>query len=421
MRLLPPPPVTFARVSGLGFIDGQGAAIAPKGYNLGGWMFIEKFFMEPDPSDIAGPGVIENEHSITDYLNTVYTGQSVPYGGSTGTQFFADWRANFITSDDIAMIAADGATVVRVGVSDFLISDGRAFPILDNLIAQCKANGMMVVIDMATMPGCFNISPNCSIERTAGLWGNDANKAAAIATWVQLATRYRDEPAIFAYDLIGEPSDVSDAELEEFYKALITAIRTVDPNHILVAEGGSFALTSTVFNDGWLLAHDANSVYSVHLYRASGCNPGDTYADFVSAISQYGTDVIAPLVSHGRPWFIGEFGGNCATWVHAACDSLLAVQSNTGLTFATTYFTWKGLRPTAGGEQTKVILNINSGTTPGTPRYIWATLMDKLQAGTAYTQADWDAAFAMIKTTSGSFHFRTVAQGFLQDYFAAPV
>lgn len=418
----------FYKVQGVHFVNPAGNPFKPRGYNLGGWNFIEKFLMEPDSSDLSGPGVVDNERTMTSWLNTFYTGRSVPYGSSTGTQFFKAWRDNFITQTDITMIAAEGANIVRVGISDFVISDGRVLPYLDNLVAWCKSANLCVVLDMGTMPGCFNSSTNCSADGVPRLWGSATNKTAAIATWVTLANRYKDEPAIFGYDLIGEPNGVSDAELQTFYQTLIPAIRAVDPNHILMIEPGSNALNTSVLRNGWLLTTDANSAYSPHLYAAEGCNeppPNNNYNGYVARIQDYAIQQIQPLLSHGRPFYIGEFGGNCGPWVNAATDSLLAAESSSGTTFGATYFTWKGLRPNSDESNAmKPIMNINN--TGSNPRAIWKVLMDTLTRATSgignpdYTQVQWDNAFAAIRTDGGNFHFRAVPQGHLQDYFEAP-
>ncbi len=71
-----------------------------------------------------------------------------------------------------------------------------------------------------------------------------------VALWRKLAARYKDEPAIGAYDLINEPNwdfdgpggdhgckDEKQTALWDFYKELTTAVRQIDQRHMIILEG----------------------------------------------------------------------------------------------------------------------------------------------------------------------------------------
>ena len=74
-----------------------------------------------------------------------------------------------------------------------------------------------------------------------------------IALWRKLAAHYRDETAILGYDLLNEPiSPYSDVDylnprLEPLYRDIVAAIRSVDPNHVVLLAGAQWSTNFAVF------------------------------------------------------------------------------------------------------------------------------------------------------------------------------
>jgi aryl-phospho-beta-D-glucosidase BglC (GH1 family) len=137
---------------------------------------------------------------------------------------------------------------------------------------------------------------------TVKFWDGD-NVALAASIWKHIASRYVGEPVLWGYDLFNEPVPQPGREYE-LLPSLITirdAIRDVDNNHIIVAEGSwwSSDLTKidwtdpmvqsiTGYNEQW----DDNLVYQLHHYGpASGT---------------YGREAFAEKLN--IPVFIGEYG-----------------------------------------------------------------------------------------------------------------
>ena len=77
----------------------------------------------------------------------------------------------------------------------------------------------------------------------------EANQKKMIALWKKLASRYRDNQWIGAYDIINEPNwnftgsnkngcdENSNGPLRDLMVAVTKAIREVDPNHLVIIEG----------------------------------------------------------------------------------------------------------------------------------------------------------------------------------------
>jgi endoglucanase len=86
--------------------------------------------------------------------------------------------------------------------------------------------------------------------------------------WRQLAAHYHDEPAILGYDLLNEPispySDVNylNPQLEPLYRDIVAAIRSVDPNHVVLLAGAQWGTNFAVFDRPF----DSNAVYTYHKF-----------------------------------------------------------------------------------------------------------------------------------------------------------
>ena len=89
--------------------------------------------------------------------------------------------------------------------------------------------------------------------------------------WQKLATRYRDQTAVLGYDLMNEPiSPYSDVDylnprLEPLYRDIVTAIRSVDPNHVVLLGGAQWDTNFAVFGQPF----DRNAVYTYHKFWAN--------------------------------------------------------------------------------------------------------------------------------------------------------
>lgn len=126
---------------------------------------------------------------------------------------------------------------------------------LEQNILWAKQAGILLNLTMQAPPGGFQ-GPGSN----TGFWTNQAYKDRLKALWVEIAKRYRNEPVIGAYDILNEPNPPKDADWQAYAKTLVSAIRAVDPNHLLIVEQ-SFASDVKPF-----LVPDANVMYEFHLY-----------------------------------------------------------------------------------------------------------------------------------------------------------
>ena len=264
--------VSFYSVQGAGFlgvkgeniIDEQGHQVLLRGVGLGNWMLPEGY-MWRFGKDGDRPRRIEK--IVSDLI-----------GPDDAAQFWEEYRKEYITEQDIRRISELGFNSVRPALDARLfLSEGQTptfrqegFELLDNLIRWCGRNGIYVIIDMHAAPGGQtgqNIDDSANDQ--PGLFIDPANQDRLAALWVKIATRYKDEPAVAAYDLLNEPlpkrtgaaAKYKDG-LEPLYMRITKAIRAVDKKHMITVEGADWANDWSVFSTPF----DDNVVYQFHYY-----------------------------------------------------------------------------------------------------------------------------------------------------------
>jgi hypothetical protein len=153
--------------------------------------------------------------------------------------------------------------------------DATSQATLATAVARARSAGLRVVLDAVHLwgPGGFADVPR---------WARTGDSVTTVQTnagpYLQrLAARYRDEPAVAAYDLVNEffrfPID-QNAVLRA-YDALIARVRAVDPRKIVLIEP-TYGDTSIAgkLADFANLTHRTNVVWSIHDYFAGGDDDG---------------------------------------------------------------------------------------------------------------------------------------------------
>jgi Cellulase (glycosyl hydrolase family 5) len=206
------------------------------------------------------------------------------------------------------------------------VFDQTSLSTLDTAVARAKAAGLYVILDeihlwgaggMNDVPGWARTGDSVTTAQTNG------------GGYVKLlAARYRNEPAVAAYDLVNEfyrwPVD-QNAVLRA-YDSLISQVRTVDPAKIVLIEP-TFGDTSIAGSlaDFSNLTNRSNVVWSIHDdfaggdhdgYAADGSQTGDyTWNGTTGYAHPNPGELEAHLLVHvqkmalvGLPIWIGEFG-----------------------------------------------------------------------------------------------------------------
>lgn len=302
----PPAAWTGLRVSGARFVDASGKEFLPRGIGVGEWLNIESYMLGVNlSSDSPGMGETKLRAALEKAM------------GKTGADaFFATWEANVVTADDVATWASWGVNSVRLPINHHAISSAPGvyieggFKVIDAFVAWCKAKGIYVILDLHAAPGAQNCEEmGDTPDGVAHLWKDPATyRKWTIDLWQTIAARYAKEPAVFGYDIFDEPYDVESSgafsggisTLRSMYVDVTTAIRAVDPHHVLFFEGTNWSSIDSKPGgangfEGLAPAWDPQMAWAFHKY----------WDDNTKAAIQGYLDL---RTSTGRPVWNGETG-----------------------------------------------------------------------------------------------------------------
>ena len=266
----------FIHAEGTRLVDGRGETFAVKGINLGNWLVPEgymfKFKQARSPNEIAG------------VISTLL-------GPQAAARFWSEFRDIYIARDDIGFIKAAGFNTVRVPLDwrQFVAPgddgqfEGEGWPLLDRLVEWCRDSGLRVIIDLHAAPGGQTGVNHDNGPGFPLTFYVPRDRQLTIALWQKLAAHYRDETAILGYDLLNEPispyNDVAylNPRLEPLYRDIVAAIRSVDPNHVVLLGGAQWDTNFAVFGRPF----DSNVVYTYHKFWIEPTRDGlQSYVDF---------------------------------------------------------------------------------------------------------------------------------------------
>lgn len=166
---------------------------------------------------------------------------------------------------------------------------------MDYLLSAARARGVFVVVDLSAFRWLLT-SQGIDTNR-ADLWTGFVAKVAA---------RYRTNPAVAYYSILGEPAPPANAaelqSLLDFYRTTSEAIRAADPNHLITV--GGFNHMEDHPELGWWQAIDAlptNDIVAVKTYSQNDL-------DLMPTIAAYGRSAGKPVVDEefGMPQSYGD-------------------------------------------------------------------------------------------------------------------
>ncbi|GAC1576921.1 MAG: hypothetical protein NVS3B24_07310 [Candidatus Dormibacteria bacterium] len=219
---------------------------------------------------------------------------------------YPDHTPAALEESDAEMMAASGATVVRLGITWSSIEpvrgrfDSAYIERVAAAVAMLERHHLYVVLDMhffpnwgpsfggagaprwATIPGIPDIAwPNDMARKnlspaanaaTAYFWLFGDWQGDFLETWKRVAARFRDDPGVAGYDLYNEPRPIPipPGIFEKHYmwplmSKTIESIAAVDPNHLFIVEATLFVDQPTVV----VPVSAPNLVYEPHVYTGA--------------------------------------------------------------------------------------------------------------------------------------------------------
>jgi endoglucanase len=309
-----PLPPGVVRRAGDHLVDGAGNPVALRGVNLGGAFLWEAWIWGGELALLRLDN--QSEHHIRTALASLV--------GDAAVDAFARGVYERMADDaDFAAIAAHGFNAVRVPLNHRMLERPDGLAVLDRVLALAEAHAIYVVLDLHAAPGgqsrYFVADPD-----DKRLWDDPSARDRTVALWRALAARYRGRTVVAGYDLLNEPAPPNGAALTDVYARIIAAIREVDPDHLIVLEGGDAARDFSMFT----APLDPNQIFSFHIYTWFG-------NDAAKRVARYAAFARAT----GVPMWCGEFGENT---VDAVREQVALFDTSGVVGWA--FWTWKKVK-----------------------------------------------------------------------------
>lgn len=306
----------FIRIEGQDLIKPDGSKLFIKGTNLGNWLNPEGYMFGFNKTNSAR------------FINEMLCQLA---GEDFASEFWMQFKDNYITRKDIEFIASTGANTVRLPFHYKLFTDEDymglsssqdGFQRIDSVVSWCRDNGLYLILDMHDAPGG---QTGDNIDDSYGypwLFESEKSQELFCDIWEKIAAYYKDEPVILGYELINEPiapyfenMDDLNGKLEPLHKRAVASIRKVDNNHIILLGGAQWNGNFKPFTDS---KYDDKLMYTCHRYG------GEPTAEAIS-------EIIAFRDSVNLPMYMGEIGHNTDEWQKRFCDVM--EENNIGYTF----------------------------------------------------------------------------------------
>ncbi len=327
----------FLRVEGTDLVNQRGEVVILRGVNLGGWM-IQENWMCPIKGEDGGWANLDT----LEVLESRFTEEQVQ-------TLFDTYQDNWITENDLNIIANTGANVVRVPFwyRNFMKDaegtwitenpdENPGFKRLDWIIEQAGERGMYVILDMHGCPGGQSLNHSSGTLNKNELYSNETYQNTMKELWVAIASRYKDEPAVAAYDIMNEPQNNEQKweydnyynpwleeswELSnEIYEKMVAAVREVDTRHVITVEGiWSASNLPDPAALGWY-----NMMYQIHVYTDNLTSFERSLKVLYESMKKYGVagyvgefsnmDAFSVVEKYGISWTLWSYKGGTGNW-----------------------------------------------------------------------------------------------------------
>ena len=309
--------LNFIKVEGQNLIGTDGKKFFIQGINLGNWLNPEGYMFGFKKTSSAR------------LINQAFCEM---VGPDFTSQFWKQFKDNYITRDDIRYIRKTGMNTIRMPFHYKLFTDEDymglsanqdGFQRLDSLVSWCRESNIYLILDMHDAPGG---QTGDNIDDSYGypwLMTSEASQQKFTEIWKRIAEHYQNEPVILGYDLLNEPiatyfsneKEKLNAALEPLYKRAVAAIREVDKNHVVLLGGAQWNGNFSVFHDS---KFDNKMMYTCHRYWC------DTLQTNIQDFVQFRDSVNLPI-------YMGETGENTDQWIGAW--TRLMERNNIGWTY----------------------------------------------------------------------------------------
>lgn len=286
-----------------------------------------------NPPSLLPPEKLDRRTDIPRLRGVMYG----PKGREEDIRELARWKGNLIRWQFYWHGATDPAKRLDLAEYDRWLDETMAE--VDRMLPLCHELGISVVIDLHTPPGGADAG---QME----IFAKPEFQAKFVEVWDRLVKHYRNEPAVWAYDLLNEPAEGRAAEglrdWRQLSELVARRIRAADFHKAIIVEPGPYG--------GWdNLPYFSpldipGIIYSGHMYEPMRFTHQGVLDGFASGVRYPGEiegktwnkealrKVLEPLRQYQKdynvPIYIGEFSaprwapeGSAAAWL-ADCIAL---------------------------------------------------------------------------------------------------
>jgi endoglucanase len=258
----------------------------------------------------------------------MYTGMNVVYSSNSAKNIITkssldelryDWKANSVR----VMIGGEKYYPGGLQLTDYEAILQAELVRMDTLVKWCNANGLRMIVGLAGL--------------SDGLFKSKAAQTRLVDAWKLISSRYKNDDAVWAYDLANEPI-VSPYPYNYTYPldnsilmwplladTLVKAIREIDAEKAIIIESLNYSMNMDDIRP--IDASIPNIIYSVHMYtphslthqQMSSQTPAYTYPGTIDG-KYYDKNslklALQPIKNYQDkyrvPIYIGEF--SCIRW-----------------------------------------------------------------------------------------------------------
>lgn len=210
--------------------------------------------------------------------------------------YLGDSPEPFVEEDVARLKEEVGVTCIRYGMEPRSLAEEteeayheEGFRRVEALLDWCGRYGVHCVLDLHNAHGrLYGGDPR--------LWREPYFQDRFVALWERLAARFRNHPAVAAYELINEP-EPPDQDFEvwnRLHRRTTEAIRRIDPHRTVIVDSIGYAKPQSF--GGLEPNDDPNTVYSFHNYQ-----PGPYHCQKRRELKDQSTYTYPGFIPHKRP------------------------------------------------------------------------------------------------------------------------
>jgi len=178
-----------------------------------------------------------------------------------------DQRQNYFTEKDVKYLAGLGFDHIRIPVDEEQLwkedgqKDAEAFSLLKNALDWCRNYKLDAIVDLHILRSHhFN-------QKLKPLWTEPAAQERFVQCWRDLSSELRNYPVEdVAYELMNEPVADDPEDWNRLVKKLVTVIRQLEPERIIVIGSNRWQSANT-FDQLHVPENDKNLILSFHMYE----------------------------------------------------------------------------------------------------------------------------------------------------------